>query len=155
MESSGSESPAICADVPDVHPGNDGESSEEMRRVGYKSDFDSSDLDEVLMSMGTQQEGMAHTAKVWGQRAHKKRKRQRDKANSQAPGSVPSDGNDGEPAAKRPSSSLRCRAVGGLPAQLRDDVRVLLVRGQALYTQGEFEQAIESMHTVIRMEPGL
>lgn len=152
-------------------------SSEDGHRLN-DSDFDSSDLDPVLMSMGMMQDcESAKTAKIWSQRQAAKRNLGKRKAadavsvDATADASVADDrisivGSEDGSIRKRRKRGSACSVVSSKsahstrrsekgPAVISEEVRNILVQGQGQYSAGLFDDAIKTMHTVVQMQPGL
>jgi len=125
-------------------PASSGSSAGEDEKL-HGSDFDSSDLDEVLMSIGqTQTCESAKIAKKWSERQALKRKHAREMASRNGD----SGGDD-----NTVHSASRARLALG--SQVDKELRSELACGQSHYSAGRFEEAIQCMHTVVKKQPGL
>ncbi|CAE8684009.1 unnamed protein product [Polarella glacialis] len=150
-----------AAQEEDEEPGSESAhlSGAESEPDAKDSDFDSSDLDAVLMSVGGQAElaesGMM--AQKWNKR--RKMKRTRKKASSSSKRGAADEDSDGageeEDGDAGGGASVKRAREGKAHSMASPQVRGILAQGQAEFAQGDFDKAVESMRAVIRAQPGL
>eukprot|EP00931_Biecheleriopsis_adriatica_P050952 TRINITY_DN29517_c0_g1_i1.p1 TRINITY_DN29517_c0_g1~~TRINITY_DN29517_c0_g1_i1.p1 ORF type:complete len:1174 (-),score=301.63 TRINITY_DN29517_c0_g1_i1:7-3528(-) len=114
------------------------------------SDFDSSDLDAVLMAVGGHEgalEESGKTAQRWNAR-RRNRKRRQKKVQREADLQKEEESLDG-------AEAPRMRQVREVNCQATPAARELLKKGQVEFAGGNFDAAIETMRAAIREQPGL
>eukprot|EP00930_Biecheleria_cincta_P095126 TRINITY_DN87149_c0_g1_i1.p1 TRINITY_DN87149_c0_g1~~TRINITY_DN87149_c0_g1_i1.p1 ORF type:complete len:1138 (-),score=179.40 TRINITY_DN87149_c0_g1_i1:59-3472(-) len=140
------------AQLPSRGAGEPGEVAEGETLDLRDSDFDSSDLDAVLMSVGAQEglEMSGQTTHRWSTRRRNRRKR-RQKTNGSAATLGTAEGGS----SSEENAAPRAKRVREPHCMATQEARILLARGQNDFAEGRFEAAIQSMRAAIREQPGL